>query len=109
MADKIVVDVLTLDSYQCAACQYMLEAVSALPKHIQGMIEYKEWNIKGKEGIGKFLELKGRVLPTICINKELVFESIIPTYEELIQELAKRAPKEIADVLWKEYQKSIQV
>lgn len=109
MADKVIVDVLTLDSYQCAACQYMLEAVSALPRHIKDMIEYKEWNIKGKEGIGKFLELKGRVLPTICINKELVFESIIPTYEELIQELAKRAPKEFADALWTEYKKSIEV
>lgn len=109
MAEKIVVDVLTLDSYQCAACQYMLEAVSALPKHVQDMIEYKEWNIKGKEGIAKFLELKGRVLPTICINGELVFESIIPTYEELIQQLAKRAPKELADALWAEYKKSVEV
>jgi len=58
------------------------------------MIEYSEWSIKNKEGIGKFLELKGKVLPTICIQKDLVFQSIIPQYEELIDEMALRAPNE---------------
>jgi hypothetical protein len=58
------------------------------------MIVYKEWSIKNKDGIGKFLELKGKVLPTICIERDLVFESIIPQYEELIDEMAKRAPND---------------
>jgi hypothetical protein len=69
MADKITIDVLTLDSVQCAACGYMMES-------------------------GKFLELQGKVLPTICIERDLVFESIIPQYEELIDEMAKRAPND---------------
>ncbi len=90
--EKIHIDVLTLDSVQCAACGYMMESIAAMPQEIQDMIEYKEWSIKNKEGIGKFLELKGRVLPTICIEGDLVFESIIPQYEELIDEMAKRAP-----------------
>jgi hypothetical protein len=34
------------------------------------------------------------VLPTICIERDLVFQSIIPQYEELIDEMAKRAPSE---------------
>lgn len=89
---KIKIDVLTLDSVQCAACGYMMESIAAMPPDVQEMIEYKEWSIKNKSGIGKFLELNGRVLPTICIEKDLVFESIIPQYEELIDELAKRAP-----------------
>ena len=33
-------------------------------------------------------------MPTICIEGDLVFESIIPQYEELIDEMAKRAPSE---------------
>jgi hypothetical protein len=94
MAEKIKIDVLTLDSVQCAACGYMMESIAALPDDIQDMIEYAEWSIKNKEGIGKFLELKGKVLPTICIQGDLVFESIIPQYEELIDEMAKRAPNE---------------
>jgi hypothetical protein len=94
MADKIHIDVLTLDSVQCAACGYMMESIAALPGDVQEMIEYQEWSIKNKDGIGKFLELQGKVLPTICIERDLVFESIIPQYEELIDEMAKRAPND---------------
>jgi hypothetical protein len=94
MTDKIHIDVLTLDSLQCAACGYMMESISALPRDVQQMIEYKEWSIKKKEGIAKFSELKGKVLPTICIEGEPVFQSIIPLYEELIDELAARAPSD---------------
>jgi hypothetical protein len=90
--EKLNIDVLTLDSVQCAACGYMMESIAALPKDVQEMIEYTEWSIKNKDGIGKFLELQGKVLPTICIERDLVFESIIPQYEELIDEMAKRAP-----------------
>jgi hypothetical protein len=90
--ETIHIDVLTLDSVQCAACGYMMESIAALPSDVQKMIEYAEWSIKQKAGIGKFLELKGKVLPTICIEGDLVFESIIPQYEELIDEMAKRAP-----------------
>jgi hypothetical protein len=90
--EKIHIDVLTLDSVQCAACGYMMESIAALPSDVQQMIEYSEWSIKNKDGIGKFLELKGKVLPSICIERDLVFESIIPQYEELIDEMVKRAP-----------------
>lgn len=92
MAKKIVIDVLTLDSVQCAACGYMMESIAALPNEIQDVIEYKEWSIKNKEGIGKFIEMKGKVLPTIAIQGDLLFESIIPQYEELIDAMAERAP-----------------
>lgn len=92
MSDKIVIDVLTLDSVQCAACGYMMEAIAALPMEIQENIEYKEWSIKNKEGIGKFIEMQGKVLPTIAIQGDLLFESIIPQYEELIDAMAERAP-----------------
>ena len=66
---KIRIDVLTLDSVQCAACGYMMESIAALPSDVQTMIEYKEWSVKTKEGIKRFMELKGEVLPTICIEE----------------------------------------
>lgn len=91
MEAKIHIDVLTLDSVQCAACGYMMESIAAMPKEIQDLIEYKEWSIKTKEGVAQFLKMKGKVLPTICIEGDLVFQSIIPQYEELIEEMAKRA------------------
>jgi len=89
---KIKIDVLTLDSVQCAACGYMMESIAAMPHDVQEMVEYKEWSIKNKSGVDKFMELGGKVLPTICIEGDLVFQSIIPQYEELIDELAGRAP-----------------
>jgi len=94
MEEKIRIDVLTLDSVQCAACGYMMESIAALPADVQQMIEYQEWSIKSRDGVGKFQELKGKVLPTICIEGDPVFESIIPLYEELIDEMAARAPSE---------------
>ena len=91
MDEKIRIDVLTLDSVQCAACGYMMESIAALPDDVQEMIDYTEWSIKTKEGIGMFTRLKGKVLPTICIEEDLVFQSMIPQYEELIDALAERA------------------
>jgi hypothetical protein len=92
--EKIHVDVLTLDSVQCAACGYMMESLAALPADVQAMIEYREWSIKTKEGVAQFTRLKGKVLPTICIEGDLVFQSQIPDYEELIEALAQKAPAE---------------
>lgn len=92
MSGKIIIDVLTLDSVQCAACGYMMESIAALPPEIQDVIQYKEWSIKNKEGVGKFIEMKGKVLPTIAIQGDLLFESLIPQYEELIDAMADRAP-----------------
>lgn len=92
MSGKLQIDVLTLDSVQCAACGYMMESIAALPREIQEIIDYKEWSIKNKEGIAKFIEMKGKVLPTIAIQGDLLFESIIPQYEELIDAMADRAP-----------------
>ncbi|MFH1152355.1 MAG: hypothetical protein V1793_00945 [Pseudomonadota bacterium] len=92
MADKkIQVDVLTLDSVQCAACGYMMESMAAMPQEVQEIIDYKEWSVKTKEGVAKFTAMKGKVLPTICIEGDIVFPSIIPQYEELIDAMAARA------------------
>ena len=99
MADKITIDVLTLDSVQCAACGYMMESIAALPDEVQDMIAYREWSIKTKEGVARFTELKGKVLPSICIEGDLVFESLIPQYEELIDAMIRRAPASIVGAL----------
>ena len=76
---------------QCAACGYMMESMAAMPQEIQDIIEYREWSVKTKEGVAKFTAMKGKVLPTICIEGDIVFSSMIPQYEELIDEMLKRA------------------
>jgi len=69
----------------------MVDVLKGLPQEVAEIIEYKEWSIKNAEGVGMFVERKGRVLPTLCINEELVFESIIPTFEELYDALLEGA------------------
>jgi hypothetical protein len=94
MAEIINIDVVTLDSVQCAACGFMMEAIAALPDDIQEVIDYTEWSIKHQSGLNKFMELEVKVLPSICIEGEPVFESKIPQFEELIDAMAERAPSE---------------
>ena len=93
MVSKIKIDVQTRDSIQCAVGCYMMEAIAALPNDIQEVIEYTEWSVKSKEGKRKFLELKARMIPTIYIQGDLVFQCKIPQYEELIDAMAARAPQ----------------
>lgn len=90
MSRKIVIDVLTLDSVQCAACGYVMESVTSLPSEIQEMVEYREWSIKKPEGIQKFLELKGKVIPTICIDGVPRFEGVVPMGEELVEAIREK-------------------
>lgn len=95
MSDKVIVDIVTLDAVQCAACTYMKESVTALPESIQKHIVATEWTIKNQEGIAKFMEHGVKVLPSIVINGDVVFESIVPTLEELLDALEARAPEEL--------------
>ncbi len=91
MSDKLVIDVVTLDAIQCAACTYMLETISALPDYVKEHITFKEWSIKNEEGINKFVEHGVKVLPTVVIKGDLVFESLYPSFEELLDALDKYA------------------
>lgn len=83
--DKVVVDIITLDSSSCAPCQYMVEAVAHAVKDIDGNIEYHEHRIKDKEGVEMMMALGVQNLPTIVINGDVKFISVIPPKDELIK------------------------
>ncbi|MDI6762753.1 MAG: hypothetical protein QME83_06935 [Thermodesulfobacteriota bacterium] len=68
----------------------MLAAVADLPKEIQDRIDYHEWSLRNREGIDMFKRSNARSLPSIAINGELRFESLIPTSEELIQAIREK-------------------
>jgi hypothetical protein len=63
----------------------MVAAVADLPKEIRDKIDYHEWSLRNREGIEMFKNFRARSLPSIAINGELLFESLIPTQEDLIQ------------------------
>jgi hypothetical protein len=68
----------------------MVESVKVLPKEIQEIIEIKIWNVKTLEGIKKKKELRARVVPSIGINGEIVFQSGIPEQSELVAAIRER-------------------
>ena len=92
--DKVKIDIITLDSASCAPCQYMVQAVELAVAEIGAdNIEYVEHKIKNQEGIQMMMSLGVRNLPTICMDGEVEFISIIPPKSELINRIQKHLDK----------------
>ena len=89
-ADRLKVDIITLDSEACAPCQYMVESVQEIAPEFEGVVEWREHKIKTKEAIELMSALHVEKVPTICIDGEVAFISQIPKREDLIQAIYKR-------------------
>ena len=96
-ARAVVVDVITLDSTSCAPCQYMMEAVEKAADKAMVKVWINEHKIKVREGIGMMVKLGVKNLPTICINGEPKFASIIPDQATLVKALEAAAMKKMAN------------
>ena len=68
----------------------MAESVKVLPQDIQEIIEVHEWDMRTREGVLRFRELKAKSLPSVALDGDLVYESLIPMQEELIYEIRRR-------------------
>jgi len=88
--DKVIIDIITLDSESCAPCQYMVEAVKKVAPYFEGLVEWREHTIKKMEGISFMSSLMIRNIPTICIDGKIAFVSKIPPQSELIAAIQKR-------------------
>jgi uroporphyrinogen decarboxylase len=89
-ADKVIVDIITLDSESCAPCQYMVEAVKRVAPQFEGIVEWREHPIKKIEGISFMSSLMVKNIPTICIDGKISFVSKIPPKNELIETIQRR-------------------
>jgi uroporphyrinogen decarboxylase len=87
----VIVDVITLDSTSCAPCQYMMEAVTQAAKATPVRTFINEHKIKVREGLGMMARLGVTNLPTICIDGEVKFASIIPDQSQLVQAIEDAA------------------
>jgi MtaA/CmuA family methyltransferase len=90
IADKVIVDIITLDSEACAPCQYMVEAVKDVIPQFKEIIEWREHKIKHPDSIQFMTSLMVKNIPTICIDGKITFVSRIPPKEELIAAIQKR-------------------
>lgn len=68
----------------------MAESVKVLPVKIQDMIQVHEWDMRTHEGVHKFKQIKAKSLPSIAMDGEVVYASIIPGQEKLSDEISRR-------------------
>lgn len=89
-SDKVIVDIVTLDSEACAPCQYMVDAVRKVAPEFEDIVEWREHKIKYRESLVFMTSLMVRNVPTICIDGEITFVSRIPPKDELVAAIQKR-------------------
>ena len=82
-SDKVIIDCITLDSESCAACQYNMEAVRVAARGLEDKLEIVEHKIKQKQGVAFMLKLGATNVPTICVDGEIKYISILPSTEEM--------------------------
>ena len=94
-SDKVIVDIITLDSESCAPCQYMVEAVKRIAPHFDGVVEWREHPIKKMEAVSFMSSMMVKNIPTICIDGKIVFVSQIPPQSQLIEAIQKRVNEKL--------------
>jgi uroporphyrinogen decarboxylase len=88
--EKVIVDVITLDSEACAPCQYMVESVKQVTPEFEGIVEWREHKIKYRESLVFMTSLMVRNVPAICIDGQITFVSRIPPRDELVAAIQRR-------------------
>ena len=89
--DHVIVDVVTLDSASCAPCQYMVSAVEQAAAKLGDQVVIREHKITTRAGLGHMSKLGVGQIPTICIDGEVTFPSIIPDISTLVAALEEKA------------------
>ncbi|HZW03888.1 MAG TPA: uroporphyrinogen decarboxylase family protein [Anaerolineaceae bacterium] len=87
--DKPLVEVFTLDSASCAACAYMLRAAVDAAAELPGEVRVVEYKFTKPENVARVLKMGVKNLPSLYINGELKFSSLIPAQQVLIDEIKK--------------------
>lgn len=87
--DKVLIELFLLDPEQCAACTYMLAAVEDAYDEMKDMADYRVYKYFIKEDIARTRKMGIANLPTMCINGEQKYISLIPNKQELIAEIKK--------------------
>jgi uroporphyrinogen decarboxylase len=87
-----LVEVFTLDSETCAACTYMFGAAMRAVKEIGTPIDIVEYKFTRRENVARCMKMGVKNLPSIYINGQLKYSSIIPSNDELLEVLRQSVP-----------------
>lgn len=91
--EKVLIELFLLDPDQCAACTYMQASVLDNYEAIKDKAEYRIYKYFIKEDIARTRAMGIKNLPTMCIDGEQKFISIIPSKDELIAAVEEAAAK----------------
>jgi uroporphyrinogen decarboxylase len=86
---KPLVEVFTLDSDTCAACGYMLNAAQRAAGELPGQVDLVEYKFTRRENVARVMKMGITNLPSLYINGELKYSSVIPSNRELLEEIRK--------------------
>ncbi len=81
--ERPLVEVFTLDSTTCAACTYMMASAMDAKKEYGDKIDVVEYKYTSPENIARCGAMGVKQLPSIYINGQLKYSSIIPSRDEL--------------------------
>lgn len=84
-----LVEVFTLDSDTCAACGYMLGAAKRAVAELEGKVDLVEYKFTLPQNVARVMKMGIQHLPSLYINGELKYSSIIPSNRELVEEIKK--------------------
>ena len=85
-----LMEIFTLDSATCPACGYMMNAAQRACEELAGQVDMVEYKITQPENVARLMKMGIKNLPSILINGELKFSSLIPSNRELIEEIKKQ-------------------
>ena len=84
-----MIELFTLDSASCAACTYMCQAAIDAVEELGREVDVIEYKFTKAENVARVMKMGVKNLPSLYINGELKFSSIIPEQNELIAEIKK--------------------
>jgi len=84
---KPIVEIFTLDPIACAACTYMLAVFEEARAELGDFAEWGDYRYNKKEDIARMRKVGVKNLPSIYINGKLRYDSLIPSRDELINEI----------------------
>ena len=84
-----LIEVFTLDAATCAACTYMLAAAMQAKGEFGDAVDVVEYKYTVREDVARTKKMGVQKLPSIYINGELKWSSIIPNRQALFDEVRK--------------------
>ena len=90
LLERPLVEVFTLDSDTCAACGYMLGAAQRAVAQLRAQgaaLDLVEYKFTRPENVARVVKMGIQKLPSLYVNGQLKYSSVIPSNRELVEEL----------------------